>query len=348
MSIALYKLEVAAGIAIHLSSQRRRRSTHVGILENNRNGNVSADASVLVDHSSRLKGKSMTNQPQTNHSLKRDARIWSGLTGKKHTAALRDLDTPVLSGVLGPRVKMTDVERVLDENPDLGDGGLGRESFIGPDDRLDVGDPHEFLVDVAKCIELLRALTSPDSAKHRDTELVSSYTLKHLAEDLFKSYISNGRMVFAAYVLALPTGIYEGGPNVDIEVDAGYFEYVSRFRRTGAEELRFHHHRPENWDAFVCEVLQREPSDYESDPRYLSYYPEPGEFPFFDWMVDQYNEDRIDRIGHLLKDYMYAVSISDDPIVRNPEELMELLEPYPDVEVAAQTLIAEWDAHVAS
>lgn len=95
-------------------------------------------------------------------------------------------------------------------------------------------------------------------------------------------------------------------------------------------------------DYFTDGIGLKRMSEACAFPSYLGDIPDPDEYPFFDFLTRQRDLDRDDLVGDLMRDCFYGVDASEDPVVRTPKELRDLLEPYSAMAAALDQLVREW------
>ncbi|WP_285362795.1 hypothetical protein [Microbacterium sp. LMC-P-041] len=187
----------------------------------------------------------MPDSTNRDPAITRDAKAWRDAAGMKYTEALRLVAEPLHQGILGDRIVIRDLLRVLEEDPLLGRNGYagrfgrtGLRAEVAMRDELSAGVLREVLLSV----EALRVFshsktlapggTPPITASGIpfDTSLidmysrewVSSYELKHTVERLLAPmglYVSNGAVILAATMIGLPIVRFdESNPNMSIGV----------------------------------------------------------------------------------------------------------------------------------
>ena len=187
----------------------------------------------------------MTDSTTRDPAITRDAKAWRDAAGVKYTEALRLVEEPLHQGILGDRIVIRDLLRVLEEDPLLGlNGYAGKFGRTGlhADTAMHDELSAEMLREVLLSVEALRAFshsktlapggTPPITASGIpfDTSLidmysrewVSSYEMKHTVERLLApidAYISNGAVILAATMIGLPIVQFdESSQNVSIGV----------------------------------------------------------------------------------------------------------------------------------
>lgn len=288
-----------------------------------------------------------TNNHASNRALQQDAKAWAAFTGCNYTTALRQMNDPRAEGFLGERISARKLIATLNDHVLIGDDGdehvLGEWGFYAD-------DPFKFnmktdYVELALIADMLRMFTPlAESA----TPEVGSYSLKHTVEHFLRphfSYVTNGRLIWAAAALGLPLAEYDrdGGPNLLVGIPEREHDYVRRMVRTGQNQPQGHHHRPPGYK-HLHEALQRCAAGEPVGDRWVRSGPKVESAPFHDWLVLQ--ADRDDPIGDISRDYAAGVRDSDHRIARTPDELRAIMD---EIRVslhfyrAAEDAVAEWD-----
>jgi ribosomal protein S27AE len=286
-----------------------------------------------------------------NREFQQDARAWAAFTGTSYTAALRQMDSPLAQGLLGERVSARYLIAALDHHevigarggsPRLGENGVRSAptwSFNGETD----------FIGLALIADMLRMFTPiPDSA----TPEVGSYSLKHTAEaflDPHCSYVSNGRLIWAAAALGLPISDPDrSGPNLLIGVPELEHDYVRRMTRPGQTRPKADHHCPAGY-GYLQTVLARAAAGERITGAWVRPAPVAVSAPFHDWLILQAGRDS--AIGDLASDYVAGVRDSDHRIARTPDELLAIFHEVPhspEAYDAVVSAIAEWMRAVPS
>lgn len=264
-----------------------------------------------------------------NHSraLQQDAKAWAAFTGCNYTAALRQMNDPRAQGFLGERMSARQLITTLRDHVLIGDDGddhvLGEWGFYA-DDPFQFNKKTDY-VELALTADMLRMFTPRAESA---TPEVGSYSLKHTVENFLRphfSYITNGRLIWAAAALGVPIAEYEsdGGPNLLVGIPEREHDYVRRVVRSGQNPPLGHHHRPPGYK-HLHEALQRLAAGELVGDRWVRSAPKIESVPFHDWLVLQAERD--DPIGDISKDYAAGVRDSDHRIARTPEELLEIME----------------------
>ncbi|MFG1740263.1 hypothetical protein ACGFLT_19770 [Micromonospora chalcea] len=287
-----------------------------------------------------------------SRELQRDARAWSAFTGAKYTAALRQMSSPLAQGLLGERVSARHLIAALHDhemigarggNPRLGENGFSSAAvawrFNGETDYIEL----------ALITDMLRMFAPiPNSA----TPEVGSYSLKHTAEEFLTphcSYVSNGRMIWAAASLGLPLAYPDGfGLNLLIGVPEREHDYVRRMAAPGYTKPKADHYRPAGY-AYLQTILARAAAGEHITDGWVRPVPVAASAPFHNWLILQASRD--DVIGDLAGDYSAGVRDSDHRIARTPDELLTIFHEVPhspEAYDAVVSTIAEWMRTVPS
>jgi hypothetical protein len=296
------------------------------------------------DAQSGTKIEMTSNNHANNREIQQDARAWATFTGTKYTASLRQVTSPYAQGFLGERVSARQLIAALDNHPLVGaDGGdpvLGENGWYAEEPWQFNGETD--FIELALITELLRMFTTITNSATPD---VSSYSLKHTAEHFLSphtSYVSNGKLIWAAAALGLPIAeARDGSPNLLIGVSEREHDYVSRMVG-GGPKPRGHHYRPAGY-AHLQSALQRAESGAPAEDRWVQPAPGLEAAPFHDWLVQQAN--RQDAVGDLASDYSAGIRDSDHRIARTSDELLVVLSEVgysPEAYQAAEHAIAEW------
>ncbi|MDP3952985.1 hypothetical protein [Microbacterium sp.] len=292
----------------------------------------------------------MTSSTTRDRALQRDVRAWQKFTGVSYTTALRELEGPLVQGILGDRVSARDLIRVLEEHPVIGNDG-----DVGPlDDRgIDADAPMAFatktnlFLEVALSIEVLRMFPLVAGTLDQD-DWSSSYTLKHTAEHFLEAacgYVSNGSMIWAAAYLGLPISP-TGDRNVDIPVPPLEHHYVRRMHEWGEERPKGHLHRPRGYTRLRSAIDAILNADARPEIAKLGQV---EVSPFHEWLLQQ--KARGGPMGKVAEDYGRGIADSDHGFAADPKELMHILSEvgaHPDYTEAAEELCAEWESQRAS
>jgi len=281
------------------------------------------------------------NNNTPSRALQQDARAWSTFTGTKYTAALRQVSSPLAQGLLGPRVSARRLIAILSDHeligahggtPLLGENGVRSDSpwhFNGKGDYIQL----------ALITDMLRMFTPTSGAKAAE---VGSYSLKHTAEWFLSphcSYVSNGRLIWAAAALGLPIAGPDGeGPNLLIGVSEREHDYVHRMVGSGQTRPQVHHYRPAGYE-HLRTVLTRAAAGESITDDWVPPAPVDEPAPFHGWLIRQVG--RSDVVG----DYSAGVRDSDHRIARTAGELLAIFHEVShssEAYDAVVTAIAEW------
>ncbi|MDZ7918413.1 MAG: hypothetical protein U5O16_42480 [Rhodococcus sp. (in: high G+C Gram-positive bacteria)] len=280
------------------------------------------------------------NNNTRRRTQQQDARAWAKFTGTNYTTALRQMEFPLAQGFLGERVSARGLIAAL-ENHEL-IGALGDDPLLGEDGYL--SDPSWSFngktdyIQLALITDMLRMFT-PNS----DTSSlgVGSYSLKHTAERFLSprcSYVTNGRLIWAAAAMDLPLADPNDGPNLLIGVSEREHNYVSRMVGLGQTRPQADHYRPGGYERLRSALAGEPVTDGWVRPATVA---EPA--PFHDWLIRQVG--RNDVVGDLAGDYAAGVRDSDHRIARTAGDLLVIfreVSPSPAAHDAAVTAIGEW------
>lgn len=280
-----------------------------------------------------------------NRALQQDARAWSAFTDTNYTSALRQVSSPLAQGLLGPRVGARRLIAVLNDHdligahsgdPILGENGVRSDSpwyFNGKTDYIQL----------ALLADMLRMFT-PISGN--GTPEVGSYSLKHTAENLLSphfTYVSNGRLIWAAAALGLPVMAPDGdSPNLLVGVSEREHDYVRRMVDSGQTRPQADHYRPAGYEYFRATITRAAAGEIITDS-WVRPQPVTEPAPFHDWLIQQVRRD--DAVGHLAVDYAAGVRDSDHQVARTASELLAIVHKVshsPEAYDAAVSSIAEW------
>ena len=290
----------------------------------------------------------MTSSNHTHsRALQQDAKAWAAFTGCNYTAALRQMNDPRAQGYLGERMSARQLITTLKDHILIGDDGdehvLGEWGFYA-DDPFQFNQKTDY-VELALTADMLRMFTPLAESAAPE---VGSYSLKHTVENFLRphfSYITNGRLIWAAAALGLPIAEYDqdGGPNLLVGIPEREHDYVRRMVRTGQNQPQGHHHRPPGYK-HLREALRRLAAGEPVGERWVRSAPKVESAPFHDWLVLQAHRD--DPVGDVARDYAASVRDSDHRIAHTGEELMQIFEEtgysLPAYR-AAEDAVAEWN-----
>ncbi|MGW4057771.1 hypothetical protein ACWEGE_05805 [Amycolatopsis sp. NPDC004747] len=285
------------------------------------------------------------NNNTPSRALQQDARAWSTFTGTKYTAALRQVSSPLAQGLLGPRVSARRLIAILSDHEVI--GAHGGAPLLG-EDGVRSDSPWHFngksdYIQLALITDMLRMFTPTSGAKAAE---VGSYSLKHSAEWFLSphcSYVSNGRLIWAAAALGLPIAGPDGeGPNLLIGVSEREHDYVHRMVGSGQTRPQVHHYCPAGYE-HLRTVLTRAAAGESITDAWVPPAPVDEPAPFHDWLIRQVG--RNDVVGDLAGDYSAGVRDSDHRIARTAGELLTIFHEVshsPEAYDAVVTAIAEW------
>ncbi|WBU36703.1 hypothetical protein [Homoserinibacter sp. YIM 151385] len=278
-------------------------------------------------------------------ALQQDARAWSAFTGTKYTAALRQMSHPLAQGLLGERVSARRMIATLEQHPVV--GARGGDPVLG-ENGMRSDSPWSFdgktdYIELALITEMLRMFTPSADG---DTPEVGSYSLKHTAEWFLSphcSYVSNGRLIWAAAALGLPIAGQDGdGPNLLIGVSEREHDYVRRMIGKGSTAPRVHHFRPAGYE-YLQMALAHATAGEPPEDNWIRPSAEDQAAPFHDWLVLQHSRDGWD--GRFATDYAAGIQYSEHGLARTPDELLAILHGVSranEAYDAAVRLIADW------
>ena len=287
----------------------------------------------------------MTDSTQPRHrELQQDARAWSTFTSTNYTAALRQMRSPLAQGLLGDRLSARSLIATLSQHelvgtrggsPRLGENGFSDSSwhFNGETDYVELA----LIADMLRMFGPLAGSETPD---------VSSYSLKHTAETFLSphcSYVSNGRLIWAAATLGFPIAEQSGSRlNLLIGVPEREHEYIRQMLDRGQTPSQAHHYRPPGLEHLRA-ALDRIAAGDPLGEGWVRPAPTSETAPFHDWLIQQ--TGRPDSIGTLATDYLAGVRDSDHQLAHTPDDLLAVLQRISrSVEAynAVVTAITEW------
>ena len=289
----------------------------------------------------------MTSNNRTNNrAVQQDARAWKDFTGCNYTAALRQMESPLAQGFLGERVSARQLISTLEDHALIGaDGG----EFVLGDAGFYADKPFSFngetdYIQLALLVDVLRMFSRTEGS---DTPEVGSYSLKHTAEKFLPapySYVTNGRLIWAAAALGLPIAEYDsdGGPNLLIGIPDREHSYVRGMVDKGMNQPQAHHYRPPGF-TYMEDALRRCAAGEPVEGRWVRPAPVEVSAPFHDWLVSQ--ADRDDPIGDFASDYVAGVRSSQHRFTPTPDDLLILLTEVSrssEAYEAARTAIGKW------
>jgi hypothetical protein len=282
------------------------------------------------------------NNEARDRKIQQDARAWAKLAGTNYTTALRQTESPLAQGILGERVSARHLINTLTDHPligaDDGDFVLGEAGFYA-DTQWSFNRTSD-LIELALITEFLRMFTPVTPG---ETPAVSSYSLKHTAENFLQphcSYVSNGRLIWAAAALGLPM-IEDGGLNLLIGVSERQHDYVRRIF-VAMETPRGHQHRPAGM-THLQTALEQCAAGGPAPDRWERPEPSTETFPFHDWLMLQAGRD--DVVGDLAGDYFAGIQGSHHRIAGTAQDLLDILGEFSAMDEAfesAAEAIVEW------
>lgn len=285
------------------------------------------------------------NSNTPNRAFQQDARAWSAFTGTNYTSALRQMGSPLAQGLLGRRVSARRLITVLNDHdligahggaPRLSENGVRSESPWSFDGKTDY-------IQLALITDMLRMFTPTSGSKAPE---VGSYSLKHTAEWFLSphlSYVSNGRLIWAAAALGLPITDPGGdGPNLLVGVSEREHDYVRRMVGPGQTRPQADHYRPAGYEHLRTALARAAAGEFVTE-RWVRPAPVAEPAPFHDWLVQQVS--RNDVVGDLASDYSAGVRGSDHRVARTADELLAIFHEVshsPAAYDAVVASIAEW------
>ncbi|CEI28275.1 Putative uncharacterized protein [Propionibacterium freudenreichii] len=296
-------------------------------------------------HSPEQEIEMTSNNHTQNREFQQDARAWADFTGTKYTAALRQMTSPLAQGLLGDRVSARRLIAVLTDHKLIGAHGgdpvLGENGFLSEAPWHFNGETD--FIELALITDVLRMFTPVSGTS---TPEVGSYSLKHTAEWFLSphcSYVSNGRLIWAAAALGLPIRDPDGeGPNLLIGVSEREHDYVRRMVGTGQTQPQVDHYRPAGYEHLRVALAQAAAGELITE-KWVRPEPVIEPAPFHDWLVQQ--AGRNDVVGDLAGDYSAGVRDSDHRVARTAGELLAIFHEVshsPEAYDAVVTSIAEW------
>ncbi|MCM3780655.1 hypothetical protein [Microbacterium hydrocarbonoxydans] len=287
-------------------------------------------------------------------AITRDAKAWRHTAGVKYTEALRLIEDPLHQGILGDRIVVRDLLRVLEDHPQIGsrhlDSTLGLRGFGASTPLIDELDSN-LLRRVILSMEFLRMFGAPSArelAARRTWQ--GSYLLKHQAEVFLAGtvdgYVSNGTMIWAAASLGLPLRYNDGdleAPNFDIAIPETELKWLRQgtYRRFGAR--RGEHFMPPGYarlKAVVDLAVEGEPIDsalaipLATRKKYSAFHR---------WLSAQ--QRRRGDEGRFARDYLAGVEDSDHRPAHSADDLQEIMDTMGynyEAQLVGRTLLAEW------
>lgn len=285
------------------------------------------------------------NNNTPSRAFQQDARAWSAFTGTNYTSALRQMSSPLAQGLLGPRVSARRLIAALNDHELIGaNGGAPRlgENGVRSDSPWSFNGKTDY-IQLALITDMLRMFTPTSGSEVPE---VGSYSLKHTAEWFLSphfSYVSNGRLIWAAAALGLPITDPDGdGPNLLIGVSEREHDYVRRMVGLGQTRPQADHYRPAGYEHLRAALARAAAGELITEG-WLRPEPVAEPAPFHDWLVQQVS--RNDVVGDLAGDYAAGVRDSDHRVARTADELLAIFHEVshsPEAYDAVVTSIAEW------
>ncbi|WP_188109190.1 hypothetical protein [Paeniglutamicibacter gangotriensis] len=284
------------------------------------------------------------NNDLRDRKIKQDTRAWAKFTDTNYTTALRQIESPLAQGFLGEQVSARHLINTLSDHPLIGDDGgdfiLGENGFYA-DTQWSFNGRSDF-IELALLMDFLRMFTPIGPG---ETAEVSSYSLKHTAEKFLAphcSYVTKGRLIWAAAALGLPVTEQNGGLNLMIGVSEREHSYVQRMVSSGMNKPLANHHRPAGFTHLKTALEQCAAGELVLG-RWERPEPSTEVFPFHEWLMQQAGRD--DVVGDLANDYAAGVQSSEHRIAQTPNVLLEILEElsaWSEVISSAEKAIIGW------
>ncbi|MEV0453638.1 hypothetical protein [Catellatospora methionotrophica] len=287
----------------------------------------------------------MSDNHAHNRALQQDARAWAAFTGTRYTAAMRQMASPLAQGLLGERVSARHLIAVLNDHEIV--GARGGDPLLGEDGYMSTVpwrfDGETDFIELALIIDMLRMFTPTAGTTAPE---VSSYSLKHTAERFLSprcSYVSNGRLIWAAAGLGLPIAdTVHHSLNLLIGVHEREHDYVSRASDRGRNQPRAHHHRPVGYTHLQTALARAAAGEIIAES-WVRPTIAVEAAPFHDWLIQQ--ADRDNPVGDLARDYTAGIRDSEHGVAHTPGDLLTTLSEVPrsdEAYDAAVRAIAEW------
>lgn len=283
-----------------------------------------------------------------DRKIKQDTRAWAKFTDINYTTSLRQIESPFAQGFLGERVSARHLINTLNDHPLI--GANGGEVVLGPDGFYSEGswsfNRVSDYIGLALCVDFLRLLKP---IKPSEKPEVSSYSLKHTAEEFLGTYfpqvshVSNGQLIWAAAALGLAMVEPEdGSPNLMIGVSEREHDYVQRMIRAGHVKPKADQHRPAGF-THLQKVLGQCAAGEPVLDRWVRPESTIEVHPFHNWLVQQASRNGV--VGDLASDYVAGVRDGSHGIAREPQELLSILSEVSlssEVFRAAMSAFNEW------
>lgn len=279
-----------------------------------------------------------------DRKIKQEARAWAALTSTNYTTARNQIVSPLTQGFLGDRASARHLINTLTDHPligaDDGDFVLGENGFYA-DTQWSFNKRSDF-IELALITDFLRMFTPIAPGQ---TPQVSSYSLGHTAANFLAphcSYVTNGRLIWAAAALGLLMAEQTGGLNLLIGVSEREHDYVRRMVTSGSIKPAADQHRPAGY-IHLQTALQQCAAEEPFNSRWERPAILAESFPFHEWLTKQ--AERKDGVGQFAGAYLAGIRDSEHRIARTAPELLEILNEVPcsrEAYEVAKSLIAEW------
>lgn len=297
----------------------------------------------------------MTDSITRDPAITRDAKAWRHATGVKYTEALRAVEDPLHQGILGDRIVVRDLLRLLEEHPIIGakhaSSTFGRRG-LQDDEPMSDGLSSRRLSEVLLAVEFLRIFSPVTAADRTEQNEVSSYALKHMAEEFLGStvggYLPNGALIWAAAVLDLPMreSLEPGlGRNTIVYLPWQEIEYMHAGQPSRISDRHGEHFQPPGYARLEAVVKCANSGEPFGDALTIPLTVRADWSEFHLWIADQIHRDGLQ--GRFASDYVAGVNDSDHRPARSGEDLLEILRGIRidfDFLEAAEALVAEYDS----
>ena len=251
-----------------------------------------------------------------------------------YTEALRLIEDPLHQGILGDRIVVRDLLRVLKDHPQIGsnhlDSVLGRRCFGASTpllDHLDAG----LLRGVILSIEFLRMFSNPSARELATRETwKGSYHLKHQAEEFLAStvdgYVDNGTMIWAAAALGLPLRYNDGdleAPNFDIAIPTSELKWLRLGTNRRHGKRRGEHFMPPGYARLKAVIDLAEKGEPIDSALTVPLATREANSPFHEWLSAQLRRGGAE--GRFVRGYLAGVEDSDHGPVPTPDDLETIM-----------------------
>lgn len=205
------------------------------------------------------------------------------------------------------------------------------------------------LRDVLLSVEFLRMFTPTAEIDPADVVEVSSYTLKHIAEEILgstvQSYLPNGAMIWAAAALEMPMRRNDEplSPNAVIKLHRLEVEFMNAGRVGHIEHRRGDHFQPPGFKRLTAVVAHANSGEAIDDALEIPLQVRPALSDFHLWLTAQI--DRPGYEGRFVEGYVAGVNDSDHRPAASAKDLYKILYEIridPDFADAAKALAAEY------